>query len=54
MPKSDGFKDFVLDQLVDVHGLTDPAMFGGHGLPSNGPSSPIIMKAAPDSLHIHI
>lgn len=30
--KHDGFKDFVLDQLADLHGLTCRAMFGGHGL----------------------
>ncbi|MBX3334204.1 MAG: TfoX/Sxy family protein [Nitrospira sp.] len=28
----DGFKDFVLDQLADLRGLTCRAMFGGHGL----------------------
>ncbi|MBX3235883.1 MAG: TfoX/Sxy family protein [Nitrospiraceae bacterium] len=28
----DGFKDFVLDQLQDLQGLTCRAMFGGHGL----------------------
>ena len=30
--KHDGFKDFVLDQLADLRGLTCRAMFGGHGL----------------------
>ena len=30
--KSDGFKDFVLDQLMDLRGLTCRAMFGGYGL----------------------
>ena len=30
--KSDGFKDFVLDQLADLRGLTCRAMFGGYGL----------------------
>jgi len=30
--KSDGFKDFVLDQLADLHGVTCRAMFGGYGL----------------------
>lgn len=30
--KSDGFKDFVLDQLSDLRGLTCRAMFGGYGL----------------------
>lgn len=28
----DGFKDFVLDQLADLQGLTCRAMFGGYGL----------------------
>ena len=31
-PKHDGFKDFVLDQLRELSGLTHRAMFGGHGL----------------------
>lgn len=30
--KDDGFKDFVLDQLGDLRGITARAMFGGHGL----------------------
>jgi DNA transformation protein and related proteins len=30
--KSDGFKDFVLDQLADLSGITCRAMFGGYGL----------------------
>ena len=30
--RSDEFKDFVLDQLVDVRGVTARAMFGGYGL----------------------
>ena len=30
--KHDGFKDFVLDQLRDLHGVTCRAMFGGYGL----------------------
>jgi DNA transformation protein and related proteins len=30
--KNDGFKDFVLDQLTDLRGLTARAMFGGYGL----------------------
>ena len=28
----DGFRDFVLDQLPDLPGLTARAMFGGYGL----------------------
>ena len=31
-PKQDGFKNFVLDQLTELHGLTCRAMFGGYGL----------------------
>lgn len=31
-PKSDGFKDFILDQLTDLHHVTCRAMFGGYGL----------------------
>jgi DNA transformation protein len=31
-PKHDGFKDFVLDQLSGLPGLTHRAMFGGYGL----------------------
>ncbi len=31
--KADGFKDFVLDQLMNgLRGVTCRAMFGGHGL----------------------
>lgn len=30
--KHDGFRDFILDQLVDLRGLTCRAMFGGYGL----------------------
>ena len=32
VPKSTGFKDFVLDQLMDLRGVTCRAMFGGYGL----------------------
>jgi DNA transformation protein len=31
-PKSDGFKDLVLDQLAGLRGVTARAMFGGYGL----------------------
>jgi DNA transformation protein len=31
-PKHDGFRDFVLDQLGELSGLTHRAMFGGYGL----------------------
>lgn len=30
--KSDGFKDYVMDQLADLRGVTCRAMFGGYGL----------------------
>ena len=30
--KHDGFKDFILDQLADVRGITCRAMFGGYGV----------------------
>ena len=30
--KNDGFKDFVLDQLIELRGVTCRAMFGGYGL----------------------
>lgn len=31
-PKHDGFRDFILDQLSGLAGLTSRAMFGGYGL----------------------
>ena len=31
-PKPDWFRDFVLDQLNELPGLTHRAMFGGYGL----------------------
>ena len=31
-PNHDGFRDFVLDQLNGLHGVTCRAMFGGYGL----------------------
>ena len=31
-PKHDGFKDYVLDQLANLRGVTCRAMFGGYGL----------------------
>ncbi|MCC6141864.1 MAG: TfoX/Sxy family protein [Nitrospira sp.] len=34
--RHDGFKDFVLDQLADLRGLTCRAMFGGYGLRHRG------------------
>jgi len=35
-PKHDGFKEFVLDQLRELHGVTCRAMFGGYGLYQGG------------------
>ena len=43
-PKHDGFKDFVLDQLADLQGLTCRAMFGGYGLSFKGTFFGIIHK----------
>ncbi|MBI4002036.1 MAG: TfoX/Sxy family protein [Nitrospira defluvii] len=42
--KNDGFKDFVLDQLADLRGLTCRAMFGGYGLSCRGTFFCIIHK----------
>lgn len=42
--KHDGFKDFVLDQLTDLRGLTCRAMFGGYGLSYKGTFFGIIHK----------
>lgn len=42
--KYDGFKDFVLDQLTDLRGLTCRAMFGGYGLSLKGTFFGIIHK----------
>lgn len=42
--KHDGFKDFVLDQLADLRGLTCRAMFGGYGLYRSGKFFGIIHK----------
>ena len=43
-PHRDGFKDFVLDQLADLRGLTCRAMFGGYGLYQAGTFFGIIHK----------
>jgi DNA transformation protein len=42
--KSDSFKEFVLDQLNDLGGVTCRAMFGGHGLCQDGAFFGIIFK----------
>ena len=42
--KSDSFKEFVLDQLRDLGGVTCRAMFGGYGLYSNGAFFGILYK----------
>lgn len=44
MAKADGFKDFVLDQLADLRGLTCRAMFGGFGLYSGNTFFGIVHK----------
>jgi len=43
--KDGGFKDFVLDQLTDLRGLTCRSMFGGYGLYRNGTFFGMIHKA---------
>ncbi len=40
----DSFKDYVLDQLADLHGVTCRAMFGGYGLYRRGIFFGIIHK----------
>lgn len=42
--RSDGFKDFILDQLTDLRGVTARAMFGGYGLYQNTSFFGIIHK----------
>jgi DNA transformation protein len=42
---SDGFKDFVLDQLDGLRGVTCRAMFGGYGLYRGGVFFGIIHKS---------
>lgn len=42
--KHDGFKDFVLDQLTNLRGITCRAMFGGYGLSLKGTFFGIIHK----------
>jgi DNA transformation protein and related proteins len=42
--KQDGFKDFVLDQMADLRGITSRAMFGGYGLYQRGIFFGIIHK----------
>ncbi|ULA64572.1 MAG: TfoXN domain-containing protein [Nitrospira sp.] len=42
--RHDGFKDFVLDQLADLRGLTCQAMFGGYGLRHRGTFFGIVHK----------
>jgi len=43
--KTDSFKDFVLDQLADLRGVTVRAMFGGYGLSHHGTFFGIIHKS---------
>lgn len=42
--KSDSFKEFVLDQLRDLDGLSSRAIFGGYGLYQDGAFFGIIYK----------
>ena len=42
--KQDGFKDYVLDQVADLRGVTCRAMFGGYGLYQHGTFFGIIHK----------
>lgn len=44
MARQDSFKDFVLDQLADLRGVTCQAMFGGYGLSCRGTFFGIIHK----------
>jgi hypothetical protein len=46
-PKQDDFKNFVLDQLSDLHGVTCRAMFGGYGLYRHGMFFGIIHMTVP-------
>ncbi|MET0513931.1 MAG: TfoX/Sxy family protein [Nitrospiraceae bacterium] len=42
---TDGFKEFVLDQLTDLRGMTCRAMFGGYGLYREGVFFAIVHKS---------
>jgi DNA transformation protein len=42
--KDDSFKDFIVDQLSGLEGVTARAMFGGHGLYRGGMFFGIIHK----------
>ena len=42
--KDDSFKDFIIDQLYGLEGVTDRAMFGGHGLYCGGTFFGIVFK----------
>jgi DNA transformation protein and related proteins len=42
--KDDSFKDFIIDQLSGLEGVTGRAMFGGHGLYRGGTFFGIIFK----------
>ena len=44
LKKEDSFKDFIIDQLNGLEGVTDRAMFGGHGLYRGGTFFGIIFK----------
>jgi DNA transformation protein and related proteins len=42
--RQDSFKDFVLDQLADLRGVSCRAMFGGYGLSCHGTFFGIVHK----------
>jgi TfoX/Sxy family transcriptional regulator of competence genes len=44
--KNDGFKDFILDQLAELKGVTARTMFGGYGLYQRAKFSASFIKAA--------
>lgn len=45
MKKADSFRDFVLEQLRELPGVTCRAMFGGHGLYQDGAMFGILYQA---------
>jgi DNA transformation protein and related proteins len=45
MKRRDTFRDFVLEQLRDVAGVSCRAMFGGHGLFQDGKMFGILFKS---------
>lgn len=45
MKKADSFRDFVLEQLRELPGVSCRAMFGGHGLYRDGAMFGIVHRA---------